>query len=127
VPNFKQFAKSKVNGGEQENENPIYTFLKSSCEHAPRKHFSDTYKLLYKKLHPSDIRWNFEKILVDHNGIPIRRYRSRIDPLDIVPDIDAALRKLKAEKGYGMGGSWKSKPGKTPNWARKDRTYLKGK
>jgi len=104
VPNFKQFAKSKVNGGAEEDENPIYTFLKSSCEHAPRKHFSDTYKLLYKKLHPSDIRWNFEKILVDHNGIPIRRYRSRIDPLDIVPDIDAALRKLKAEKGYGMGG-----------------------
>merc|ERR1711915_366241 len=62
-----------------------------------------------------------------HGGIPIRRYRSRIDPLDIVPDIDAALRKLKADKGYGTGGSWKSKPGKTPNWGRKDRTYLNGK
>jgi len=153
VPNFKQFLKSKVNGGAEEDENPIYTFLKNSCEYAPRKAFSDTKNLLYKKLHPSDIRWNFEKFLVDHNGTPIRRYRHNTDPWKLVPDIDEALRKLKAATGSGggwkgngggwkgnggglkgngggwkgNGGSWKGKGGKTPNWARKDRIYLKGK
>jgi len=142
VPNFKLFAKSKVNGGVEEEENPIYTFLKTSCEYAPRKAFANTSSLIYKKLHPSDIRWNFEKFLVDHNGIPIRRYHQQTDPWKLVPDIDEALRKLRAAKGggwnskgggwnskgdgwkgkgggwKGKGGSWKSKPGKTPNWDR---------
>jgi len=96
VPNFQQFAKTEVNG---EEENPIYTFLKKSCDRAPRQKFSDDWKLHYKTKYASDIRWNFEKFLIDHNGIPIRRYRSRIDPLDIVPDIDRQLAILAGQRG----------------------------
>jgi len=96
VPNFQQFAKTEVNG---EEETPIYTFLKKSCDRAPRQKFSDDWKLHYKTKYASDIRWNFEKFLIDHNGIPIRRYRSRIDPLDIVPDIDRQLAILAGQRG----------------------------
>ena len=52
IPNFEMFAKSDVNG---ENENPIYTFLKSRCP-SVRKEFQAPYKLYYKPYHQDDIR-----------------------------------------------------------------------
>jgi len=92
VPNFEMFAKSDVNG---ENENPIYTFLKSRCP-SVRKEFQAPYKLYYKPYHQDDIRWNFEKFLLDHNGQPMRRYDESLDPEDIIPDIDVLLNNLEA-------------------------------
>merc|ERR1719270_3212790 len=65
------FAKSDVNG---KNENPIYTFLKSRCP-SVRKEFQAPYKLYYDPYHQDDIRWNFEKFLIDHRGQPVRRMR----------------------------------------------------
>lgn len=91
VPNFDMFEKTDVNG---KNQNPIYTFLKSRCD-PPRQEFSDTKKYYYEPFHGNDIRWNFEKFLVDHDGTPIRRYDESLDPMKIVPDIDNLLRKLK--------------------------------
>jgi len=90
VPNFDMFAKTDVNG---KNQNPIYTFLKNRCD-PPRQEFSDTKKYYYEPFHGNDIRWNFEKFLVDHRGHPIRRYDESLDPMDIVPDIDIALRRV---------------------------------
>merc|ERR1712192_318241 len=43
IPNFEMFAKSDVNG---ENQNPIYEFLKSRCP-SVRKEFQAPYKLYY--------------------------------------------------------------------------------
>ena len=77
----------QVNG---KNENPIYTFLKSRCP-SVRKEFQASYKLYYEPYHQDDIRWNFEKFLIDENGHPVRRYDESLDPMDIVPDIDALL------------------------------------
>lgn len=37
-----------------------------------------------------DIKWNFEKFLIDENGKLIRRYRSAVSPLD-----DAIINELK--------------------------------
>jgi len=82
------FAKSDVNG---ENENPIYTFLKSRCP-SVRKEFRAPHTLMYKPYHQDDIRWNFEKFLLDHNGQPVRRYDESLDPKDIIPDINVLLR-----------------------------------
>ena len=63
-----------------------------------RKGFSDSYKLYYEPYHQDDIRWNFEKFLIDERGQPVRRYLSALDPMEIVPDIDALLRKIQEEK-----------------------------
>jgi len=90
VPNFEMFAKSDVNG---KNENPIYTFLKSRCP-SVRKEFQAPYKLYYDPYHQDDIRWNFEKFLINHEGQPIRRYDESLDPSEIVPDIDALLENI---------------------------------
>jgi len=91
VPNFEMFAKSDVNG---KNENPIYTFLKGRCP-SVRKEFQASYKLYYEPYHQDDIRWNFEKFLLDHRGQPMRRYDESLDPEDIIPDIDLLLNNLE--------------------------------
>jgi len=90
VPNFQMFAKSDVNG---KNENPIFTFLKSRCP-SVRKEFQASYKLYYEPYHQDDIRWNFEKFLVTPDGHPVRRYDESLDPMNIVPDIDILLNDL---------------------------------
>jgi len=95
VPNFEMFAKSDVNG---KNENPIYTFLKSRCP-SVRKEFQAPYKLYYNPYHQDDIRWNFEKFLLDHRGQPVRRYDESLDPSEIVPDIDTLLDNLAGDSG----------------------------
>jgi len=94
VPNFEMFAKSDVNG---ENENPIYTFLKFRCP-SVRPEFQASYKLYYSPYHQDDIRWNFEKFLIDHKGQPVWRYDEALDPSEIVPDIDQLLESLENSK-----------------------------
>jgi len=89
VPNFDMFKKGAVNG---EDENPIYSFLKSRCS-PPKQEFADVSKLHYHPMHANDIRWNFEKFLVDCSGNPIRRYDESLDPLAITEDIDYLLEK----------------------------------
>jgi len=91
VPNFEMFAKSDVNG---KNQNPIYEFLKSRCP-SVRKEFQAPYKLYYDPYHQDDIRWNFEKFLLDDKGQPMRRYDESLDPSEIIPDIDVLLKNLE--------------------------------
>lgn len=90
VPNFQMFAKSDVNG---KNQNPIYEFLKSRCP-SVRPEFQAAYKLYYDPYHQDDIRWNFEKFLLDHKGQPVRRYDESLDPMQLVPDIDFLLSQV---------------------------------
>jgi len=84
------FAKSDVNG---ENQNPIYEFLKTRCP-SVRPEFSEDYKIYYKPRHSDDIRWNFEKFLVNHHGQPIRRYHKSLDPKELAADIDVLLSQI---------------------------------
>jgi len=61
---FPLFAKLDVNG---ENESPVYKYLKSQ--------------------QPGDIKWNFEKFLIDKNGNVSKRYLSGVKPEEIETDI----------------------------------------
>lgn len=45
-----------------------------------------------------DIRWNFAKFLVDHEGKPYKRYSPQTNPEDMITDIDAMLQKLESSK-----------------------------
>jgi glutathione peroxidase-family protein len=40
-----------------------------------------------------DIGWNFQKFLVDHEGMPFKNYSPRTAPVDMKADIDALLSK----------------------------------
>lgn len=71
---FPIMEKIEVNGS---NEHPLYTYLKSGKA----------------GLATGDIKWNFNKFLIDRNGVPVQRYGSKSTPESIEADIERALKK----------------------------------
>ena len=71
---FPLFSKISVRG---DDKHPLYRYL---TEESP---------------FPGEVRWNFQKYLVDRTGTVIARYRSSLVPLsdEIVGDIEGALSK----------------------------------
>lgn len=75
---FTWFAKGHVNGrGTRE----VYSFLKGA---------------LPAEDGTLDVRWNFAKFLVDHEGKPYKRYSPQTNPMDMVADIEAMLQKMES-------------------------------
>ncbi|CAM9735768.1 unnamed protein product [Lampetra fluviatilis] len=70
-PNFPIFKKGDVNGAE---EQPLYTYLKTSCPPVGDSFGNPHGRLFYEPLRLSDVKWNFEKFLVSAAGRPVRRY-----------------------------------------------------
>jgi len=111
TPYFPLFQKTNVNGEKTDaygdnydtgaryavvnethtNEDPIFTYLKSRCA-APREYFDPTYELMYEPKKSRDIRWNFEKFLIDQDGKPVQRYAPEVDPARISPHIKQLLK-----------------------------------
>ena len=71
---FPLFEKIKVNGDEA---HPLYQFLKSSLPLETAK---------------NDIRWNFEKFLIDKSGKPVKRYTPKTKPAELTADIEELLK-----------------------------------
>ncbi|XP_074602050.1 glutathione peroxidase-like [Brevipalpus obovatus] len=70
---FDVYEKINVNGAEA---HPLYQYLKSAAD--------DT---------NLPIKWNFNKFIVNKKGVPVKRYQSGKNPLDMIPDIEAELAK----------------------------------
>ncbi len=79
---FDLFDKVDVNG---DNAAPLFAHLTSD-----KTGLSDT----------GDVKWNFEKFLVDRQGKVIARFRSKVNPMSpaMVQAIEAALGPAEAEK-----------------------------
>uniref|UniRef100_A0A8C5RGJ3 Glutathione peroxidase n=1 Tax=Laticauda laticaudata TaxID=8630 RepID=A0A8C5RGJ3_LATLA len=94
VPNFQLFQKGDVNG---ENEHQIYTFLKvyniSDDVTLFVETFGDTTKLFWSPLKIHDIKWNFEKFLVNPQGKPVMRWFHRTNVSTVKNDIIRYMRK----------------------------------
>ncbi|KAL7533102.1 hypothetical protein ACHAXR_005046, partial [Thalassiosira sp. AJA248-18] len=75
---FTWFEKAHVNG---KDTREVYSFLKSK---------------LPAEDGTTDIRWNFAKFLVDHEGTPFKRYGPKTNPEDIVSDMEELLKKKEA-------------------------------
>ena len=93
---FPQFQKIDVNG---ENEDPIFTYLKSQQgfkgfgEGQSAQFMGD----MMKRRDPdsaskSDIKWNFTKFLVDRNGKVIARFEPTEDMIKVEQAVAAALK-----------------------------------
>lgn len=74
------FEKGDVNGA---NTREVFSFLKRE---------------LPSEDGTADVRWNFAKFLVDHNGAPYKRYGPKTSPLEIKNDIEFLLKKKKEEE-----------------------------
>lgn len=95
VPKFPLTIRIDVNG---ENRDPIYSFLKRSCT-STRDRFNSNEALLYAKRNSRDIKWNFEKFLIDpRTGTPIRRYDQKFKSDLIAPHIEELLKLVEASQ-----------------------------
>lgn len=78
---FPLFEKNPVSGAKAQ---PVYQRLVAS---APKEE-------------PGEVKWNFEKFLVDGEGRVVARYRSKVDPMDptVVAKIESLLGPAKPAK-----------------------------
>jgi len=87
VPKFPLLSKGHVNGAD---EQPIYTFLKSTC--ASELQIMENPALIdWSPVRSYDITWNFAKFLVDKRGQPFKRYPYLTPPVEITSDIQSLL------------------------------------
>ncbi|XP_022239705.1 glutathione peroxidase-like isoform X3 [Limulus polyphemus] len=100
TPNFVMFNKIEVNG---ENQHPLYAYLKTFCP-SPLAGFRRQERLFYTPFHNRDIRWNFEKFLVNKNGKPLMRYNPATRPLNIASDIRSVLEHGSVLRPIGPDG-----------------------
>lgn len=70
---FPMFAKIDVNG---DNAAPLYEFLRTQRPNADGT---------------GDLKWNFEKFLVDRDGVVQKRYGTKVTPEQIAGDLAAYL------------------------------------
>jgi len=71
---FPMFAKLSVRGRQQ---HPLFAELTQVADDAGKA---------------GNVKWNFEKFLVNRQGEVVRRYRSKTTPEQIRPDVEAALQ-----------------------------------
>ena len=101
APKFQLMTKSVVNGDEQE---ALWTFLKESipypCDDRGGTGSDFIYKpqpndkpIQWSPVRRNDVSWNFEKFLIDQEGVPFKRYSPKFENKNIVPDIETLLNK----------------------------------
>jgi glutathione peroxidase len=86
-PKIKLLRKIDVNG---KNEHPLYTFLKKHCP-PTRDFYAAAERLQYKPIRVNDVRWNFEKFLINRQGKPVYRYDAGTHAVDMQKDIEYLL------------------------------------
>ena len=93
---FPMFAKIVVKG---EGQHPLYQFLTNvKPETTMKPHGTLISRLTEKGLltgKPNDIKWNFEKFLVNRKGEVVERFSPEIDPMD--PIITQAVERELAK------------------------------
>lgn len=88
-PLFQLFSKIEVNGA---NTHDVYQFLRDRCV-TPRSDLSDELQdVIWEPISVSDLSWNFEKFLINRDGIPVYRYPDKWDPIELAEDIEELLR-----------------------------------
>jgi glutathione peroxidase len=90
-PNFQLLAKCDVNGVD---EIGLYGFLKAGCPPPSDEFNSAISSLAYSPLKASDVRWNFEKFLVNKRGQVAMRVHHKTDPSELAPFIEALINDL---------------------------------
>lgn len=91
-PNYRVCGKSDVNGAR---ENAMYTYFKAHCAGAQQL-IADTEQMYWSPVRQTDITWNYEKFLIDHEGHPFRRYVPAMNPQN--PTIRSDIQELLARK-----------------------------
>jgi len=87
VPLFPLMSKIAVNGA---SIHPVYTWLKQRCPN-PDVEIGNIPYISWSPVTITDITWNFEKFLLDKNGLLVKRYDPATPPSNLIADIQALL------------------------------------
>jgi len=93
-PAFQLFEKIEVNG---DGENALYTYLKAFCPPIQESFNTAGPGIYYQPYKNSDVRWNFEKFLINKKGKPVLRYHTHVLPDDIRQDIQDLLEEREID------------------------------
>jgi len=91
VPNFKLSEKVDVVG---KDAHSLFVQLAKACPEPLKNFHVPTGMLNYTKLRSTDIRWNFEKFLINKKGVPAYRFEPHYPP----QKMNKQIEKLLAEK-----------------------------
>uniref|UniRef100_A0A0L8G4P1 Glutathione peroxidase n=1 Tax=Octopus bimaculoides TaxID=37653 RepID=A0A0L8G4P1_OCTBM len=68
-------------------EIPLSVYRDKSYCPSPKQDFASVERLHYKPMSANDIRWNFEKFLINRKGKPVMRFATAVLPNEIRPYI----------------------------------------
>lgn len=94
VPKMDMFSKINVNG---DTEIKLYSYLKSVCPR-PDDVIASSSSTLWSPIRTSDVYWNFEKFLIDHKGMPLKRYSVGSLPVVMENDIKKLIQVCEADR-----------------------------
>lgn len=78
-PNMHLLHKTVVNG-DQGHE--LYDYLKTSCPQPSTAQFNPR-ESFWQPIQVNDITWNFEKFIISPSGVPLYRFRPKVEPFDM--------------------------------------------
>jgi glutathione peroxidase len=81
---YLDFSKKIDVNGDTETE--LYAWLKDMCPR-PTRIIATTPYISWRPIKSTDIKWNFEKWLLDHEGMPRKRYTNDAFPNDLLTHI----------------------------------------
>mmetsp|Transcript_14401 Transcript_14401/g.35108 ORF Transcript_14401/g.35108 Transcript_14401/m.35108 type:complete len:143 (-) Transcript_14401:279-707(-) len=85
---FPLFGRVKING---EGEHPLFTYLKAKLPTPTGEKgdlvMADPKRIIWSPVKRTDVNWNFEKFLIDKNGVPVKRFSSKTPVMDTKEDI----------------------------------------
>jgi len=88
VPSFPVFQQTAVNGAI--GVPPIYTYLKNSCPPVTPNVAMVSW-IPWLPITTTDIQWNFEKFLVNRQGVVVSRWADTVDPRTMASAVEALL------------------------------------
>ena len=94
-PNFPIFTKTEANGA---GASRMFAFLRNSVKFPSddfngqgADHMFAAEKVIWTPVTRTDLSWNFEKFLINQDGVPVRRYSPKFSTEDVAADIEALL------------------------------------
>lgn len=99
MPAFPLAQKLEVNGADA---HPLFSWLRLALPErsdtgfateaaAPMGVQKSGLKIVWSPSNPTDIVWNFEKFLLDIEGMPIRRFSQKFETIKLADEIDSLL------------------------------------
>ena len=91
-PKFPIHSKIDVNGA---NAHPLFQYLREQLptpSDDPASLMANPEFVTWKPVTRNDIAWNFEKFLIDKDGVPFKRYSKKFITADLKDDINVLLK-----------------------------------